>query len=96
VACFDKRPFCINNFEHSNFDNYKTAIIKTEAWLFYQRMGAEPRTKLEAARPKAIESALLVIPIMASVVNQAVTLPTAALAMEAGPLGGKKERTEGI
>jgi hypothetical protein len=44
----------------------------------------------------AIESVLLVIPIMASAVNQAVTLPTAALAMEAGPLGGKKERTEGM
>jgi hypothetical protein len=34
----------------------------------------------------AIESVLLVISIMASV-NQAVTLPTAALAIEAGPLG---------
>ena len=36
----------------------------------------------------AIESVLLVISIMASV-NQAVTLPTAALAGEAGPPGGK-------
>ncbi len=43
----------------------------------------------------AIESALLAILIMASVVTQAVTLPTAALAIEAGPLGGKSERTEG-
>ena len=37
----------------------------------------------------AIEPVLLVISIMASVVTQAVTLPTAALAGEAGPLGGK-------
>ncbi len=38
----------------------------------------------------AIEPVLLVISIMASVVTQAVlvTLPTAALAIEAGPLGG--------
>ena len=43
----------------------------------------------------AIETVLLVISIMASVVTQAVTLPTAALAIEAGPLGGKSERTEG-
>ena len=42
----------------------------------------------------AIQSVLLVISIMASVVAQAVTLPTAALAIEAGPLGGKSERTE--
>jgi hypothetical protein len=34
--------------------------------------------------------------IMASVVTQAVTLPTTALAIEAGPLGGKSERTEGM
>ena len=44
----------------------------------------------------AIESALLAILIMASVVTQAVTLPTTALAIEAGPLGGKSERTEGM
>jgi hypothetical protein len=44
----------------------------------------------------AIESVLLVISIMASLVAQAVTLPTAALAIEAGPLGGKSERTEGM
>ena len=44
----------------------------------------------------AIESVLLAILIMASVVIQAITLPTAALAIEAGPLGGKSERTEGI
>ena len=44
----------------------------------------------------AIQSVLLVISIMASVVAQAVTLPTAALAIEAGPLGGKSERTEGM
>jgi hypothetical protein len=44
----------------------------------------------------AIEPVLLVISIMASVVTQAVTLPTAALAIEAGPLGGKSERTEGM
>ena len=44
----------------------------------------------------AIQSVLLVILIMASVVAQAVTLPTAALAIEAGPLGGKSERTEGM
>ncbi len=44
----------------------------------------------------AIERVLLVISIMASVVTQAVTLPTAALAIEAGPLGGKSERTEGM
>ena len=37
----------------------------------------------------AIGSVLLAISIMASVVTQAVTLPTAALAGEAGPLGGK-------
>ncbi len=37
----------------------------------------------------AIEPVLLVISIMASVVTQAVTLPTAALAIEAGPSGGK-------
>jgi hypothetical protein len=37
----------------------------------------------------AIESALLAILIMASVVTQAVTLPTGALAGEAGPSGGK-------
>ena len=42
----------------------------------------------------AIEPVLLVISIMASVVTQAVTLPTAALAIEAGPLGGKSERAE--
>ena len=44
----------------------------------------------------AIKSVLLVILIMTSVVAQAVTLPTVALAIEAGPLGGKSERTEGI
>ena len=44
----------------------------------------------------AIESVLLAILIMASVVIQAITLPTAALAIEAGPLGGKSERTEGM
>ena len=44
----------------------------------------------------AIESALLAILIMASVVTQAVTLPITALAIEAGPLGGKSERTEGM
>lgn len=44
----------------------------------------------------AIGSVLLAILIMASVVTQAVTLPTAALAIEAGPLGGKSERTEGV
>ena len=44
----------------------------------------------------AIGSVLLAILIMASVVTQAVTLPTAALAIEAGPLGGKSERTEGM
>ena len=44
----------------------------------------------------AMKSVLLVISIMASVVAQAVTLPTAALAIEAGPLGGKSERTEGM
>ena len=44
----------------------------------------------------AIEPVLLVISIMASIVTQAVTLPTAALAIEAGPLGGKSERTEGM
>ena len=44
----------------------------------------------------AIESVLLAILITASVVTQAVTLPTAALAIEAGPLGGKSERTEGM
>jgi hypothetical protein len=33
--------------------------------------------------------------IMSSLVAQAVTLPTAALAIEAGPLGGKSERPEG-
>ena len=43
----------------------------------------------------AIESALLAILIMASVVTQAVTMPTAALAIEAGPPGGNSERTEG-
>ena len=43
----------------------------------------------------AIGSVLLAISIMASVVTQAVTLPTAALAIEAGPLGGKSERPEG-
>jgi hypothetical protein len=37
----------------------------------------------------AIGSVLLAISIMASVVTQAVTLPTAALAGEAGPPGGK-------
>ena len=37
----------------------------------------------------AIGSVLLAISIMASVVTQAVTLPTAALAGEAGPTGGK-------
>jgi hypothetical protein len=42
----------------------------------------------------AIGSVLLAILIMASVVTQAVTLPTAALAIEAGPLGRKSERTE--
>jgi len=36
----------------------------------------------------AIGSVLLAISIMASVVTQAVTLPTAALAGEAGPPGG--------
>ncbi len=44
----------------------------------------------------AIDSVLLVILIMTSVVAQAVTLPTAALAIEAGPLGGNSERTEGM
>ena len=44
----------------------------------------------------AIGSVLLAILIMASVVTQAVTLPTAALAIEAGPLGGKSERIEGM
>jgi len=44
----------------------------------------------------AIESVLLVISIMASLVAQAVTMPTAALAVEAGPLRGKRERTEGM
>ncbi len=44
----------------------------------------------------AIESALLAILIMSSVVTQAVTLPATALAIEAGPLGGKSERTEGM
>ena len=44
----------------------------------------------------AIGSGLLAISIVASVVTQAVTLPTAALAIEAGPLGGKSERTEGM
>ena len=44
----------------------------------------------------AVQSVLLVISIMASVVAQAVTLPTAALAIEAGPLGGECERTEGM
>ena len=34
--------------------------------------------------------------IMSSLVAQAVTLPTAALAVETGPLGGKSERTEGM
>ena len=43
----------------------------------------------------AIGSVLLAILIMASVVTQAVTLPTAALAIEAGPLAGKSERPEG-
>ena len=33
---------------------------------------------------------------MTSVVAQAVTLPTAALAVEAGPLRGKSEPTEGM
>ena len=37
----------------------------------------------------AVGSVLLAISIMASVVTQAVTLPTAALAGEAGPSGGK-------
>jgi len=44
----------------------------------------------------AMQSVLLVISIMASVVAQAVTLPTVALAIEAGPLGGKSGRTEGM
>ena len=44
----------------------------------------------------AVGSVLLAISIMASVVTQAVTLPTTALAIEAGPLGGKSERTEGM
>ena len=43
----------------------------------------------------AIQSVLLVMLIMSSLVAQAVTLPTAALAIEAGPLGGKSERPEG-
>ena len=43
----------------------------------------------------AIGSVLLAILIMASIVTQAVTLPTATLAIEVGPLGGKSERTEG-
>ena len=37
----------------------------------------------------AIGSVLLAISIMASVVTQSVTLPTGALAGEAGPSGGK-------
>jgi len=37
----------------------------------------------------AVGSVLLAISIMASVVTQAVTLPTGALAGEAGPSGGK-------
>ena len=44
----------------------------------------------------AIQSVLLVMLIMSSLVAQAVTLPTAALAVETGPLGGKSERTEGM
>ena len=44
----------------------------------------------------AIGSVLLAISIMASVVTQAVTLPTAALAIEAGPLEGKSERAAGM
>jgi hypothetical protein len=43
----------------------------------------------DAAREMAIGSVWLAILIMASVVTQAVTLPTAALAGEAGPPGGK-------
>jgi hypothetical protein len=44
----------------------------------------------------AMKSVLLVMLIMSSLVAQAVTLPTAALAVETGPLGGKSERTEGM
>jgi hypothetical protein len=44
----------------------------------------------------AIQSVLLVMLIMSSLVAQAVTLPTAALAVETGPLGGKSERSEGM
>ena len=53
------------------------------ACFYDQRMGPNPEPNLRQLSQMAIESVLLVIPIMASVINQAVTLPTAALAMEA-------------
>ena len=53
-------------------------------------MGPNPEPNLRQLGLMAIESVLLVIPIMAPVVNQAVTLPTAALAMEAVLLGRLK------
>ncbi len=59
-------------------------------------MGPKRDANLMQLGQMAIEPVLLVISIMASVVTQAVTLPTAALAIEAGPLGGKSERTEGM
>ena len=72
-------------------------IKKTKVSTMGPKLAPKRDAKLDAARRnRCIKSVLLVILIMTSVVAQAVTLPTAALAVEAGPLRGKSEPTEGM
>ena len=63
--------------KHSQQRNQEAALWGRNETLNLMQLGAI-----------AIGSGLLAISIVASVVTQAVTLPTAALAGEAGPPGG--------
>jgi hypothetical protein len=80
---------------HSCKSVSKTKCKKTKVSSMRRNWRRNETLNLMQLGEIAIQSVLLVMLIMSSLVAQAVTLPTAALAIEAGPLGGKSERPEG-